>query len=33
MLRRLTPVIHKIDDTLARMHAARDVLFELRTPV
>jgi len=33
MLRRFTPVIHKLDDTLARLNAARDVLFELRTPV
>jgi len=33
MLRRLTPAIHRLDDTIARLKASRDVLFELRTPV
>jgi hypothetical protein len=33
MLRRLTPAIHRLDDTVARLKASRDVLFELRTPV
>ena len=33
MLRRLTPVIHKFDDAVARLRPRRDVLFELRTPV
>lgn len=33
MLRRVTPVIHKLDDALARLNTARHVLFELRTPV
>ncbi|HTI38123.1 MAG TPA: CDP-glycerol glycerophosphotransferase family protein [Vicinamibacterales bacterium] len=29
----MTPAIHRLDDTIARLKASRDVLFELRTPV
>ena len=33
LLRRVTPVVHRIDHALGRLTPGRDVLFELRTPV
>lgn len=33
LLRRLTPVVHRIDHALSRVSSRRDVLVEMRTPV
>ena len=33
LLRRFTPVVHRLDHAIARLSARRDVLVELRTPV
>ena len=33
LLRRITPVVHRIDHALGRMSPRRDVLVEMRTPV
>lgn len=33
LLRRITPVVHRIDHAIGRLTPARDVLVELRTPV
>jgi len=33
LLRRLTPVVHRIDHAIGRLNPRRDVLVELRTPV
>ncbi|MEO6236992.1 MAG: CDP-glycerol glycerophosphotransferase family protein [Vicinamibacterales bacterium] len=33
LLRRITPVVHRLDHALGRMSRRRDVLFEMRTPV
>ena len=33
LLRRLTPVVHRVDHAIARLSPRRDVLIELRTPV
>ena len=33
VLRRFTPVVHRIDHALGRLSPQRDVLVELRTPV
>ena len=33
LLRRLTPVVHKLDHAISRLSTRRDVLVEMRTPV